>query len=144
MGINAAGVARLLGGEQVLGRRVRSVSDLRETVEAGLPVRSLEVVARHVARNDRDAAELKYRVVPKTTLHRRTRLTAEEGQRLERLARMTVLAEEVWEDDDLAHEFLTSAQPQLGGERPVEMARSDLATREVEELLYGLEWGLPV
>jgi putative toxin-antitoxin system antitoxin component (TIGR02293 family) len=144
MAINAAGVARLLGGEQVLGRRVRSVSDLRETVEAGLPVRSLEVVARHVARNDRDAAELKYRVVPKTTLHRRTRLTAEEGQRLERLARMTVLAEEVWEDADLAHEFLTSAQPQLGGERPVEMARSDLATREVEELLYRLEWSLPV
>jgi putative toxin-antitoxin system antitoxin component (TIGR02293 family) len=144
MGINAAGVARMLGGEQVLGRRVRSVSDLRETVEAGLPVRSLDVVARHVARNDRDAAELKYRVVPRTTLHRRTRLTADEGQRLERLARMTVLAEEVWEDADLAHEFLTSAQPQLGGKRPVEMARSDLATREVEELLFRLEWSLPV
>jgi putative toxin-antitoxin system antitoxin component (TIGR02293 family) len=144
MGINAAGVARMLGGEQVLGRRVRSVSDLRETVEAGLPVRSLDVVARHVARNDRDAAELKYRVVPRTTLHRRTRLTADEGQRLERLARMTMLAEEVWEDADLAHEFLTSAQPQLGGERPVEMARSDLATREVEELLFRLEWSLPV
>jgi putative toxin-antitoxin system antitoxin component (TIGR02293 family) len=144
MGINAAGVARMLGGEQVLGRRVRSVSDLREMVEAGLPVRSLDVVARHVARNDRDAAELKYRVVPRTTLHRRTRLTADEGQRLERLARMTMLAEEVWEDADLAHEFLTSAQPQLGGERPVEMARSDLATREVEELLFRLEWSLPV
>ena len=144
MGIDAAGVARMLGGEQVLGRRVRSVSDLRETVEAGLPVRSLDVVARHVARNDRDTAELKYRVVPRTTLHRRTRLTADEGQRLERLARMTMLAEEVWEDADLAHEFLTSAQPQLGGERPVEMARSDLATREVEELLARLEWSLPV
>jgi putative toxin-antitoxin system antitoxin component (TIGR02293 family) len=144
MGINAAGVARMLGGEQVLGRRVRSVSDLRETVEAGLPVRSLDVVARHVARNERDAAELKYRVVPRTTLHRRTRLTADEGQRLERLARMAVLAEEVWEDADLAHEFLTSAQPQLGGKRPVEMARSDLATREVEELLFRLEWSLPV
>jgi putative toxin-antitoxin system antitoxin component (TIGR02293 family) len=144
MAINAAGVARMLGGEQVLGRRVRSVSDLRETVEAGLPVRSLDVVVRHVARNDRDAAELKYRVVPRTTLHRRTRLTADEGQRLERLARMTMLAEEVWEDADLAHEFLTSAQPQLGGERPVEMARSDLATREVEELLFRLEWSLPV
>jgi putative toxin-antitoxin system antitoxin component (TIGR02293 family) len=134
----------MLGGEQVLGRRVRSVSDLRETVEAGLPVRSLDVVAKRVARNDRDAADLKYRVVPRTTLHRRTRLTADEGQRLERLARMTMLAEEVWEDADLAHEFLTSVQPQLGGERPVEMARSDLASREVEELLFRLEWSLPV
>jgi putative toxin-antitoxin system antitoxin component (TIGR02293 family) len=144
MRIDASGVARMLGGEQVLGRRVRSVSDLRETVEAGLPVRSLDVVAKRVARNDREAADLKYRVVPRTTLHRRTRLTADEGQRLERLARMTMLAEEVWEDADLAHEFLTSVQPQLGGERPVEMARSDLATREVEELLFRLEWSLPV
>ena len=144
MAIDAVGVARILGGEKVLGRRVRNVTDLRHTVEAGLPVRSLDAVAKHVARNDRDAAELKHRVVPKTTLHRRTRLTLEEGQRLERLARMTVLAEHVWEDADLAHEFLTSAQPQLGGERPVEMARSDLGTREVEDLLLRLEWSLPV
>ena len=70
-------------------------------------------------------------------------IDTEEGQRLERLARMTLLAEEVWEDPELAHEFLTSAQPQLGGKRPVEMARSDLATREVEELLLRLEWSLP-
>lgn len=144
MAIDAVGVARILGGEKVLGRRVRNVADLRRTVEDGLPVSSLDAVARHVARNDRDAAELKYRVVPKTTLHRRSRLTVEEGQRLERLARMTVLAEQVWEDADLAHEFLTSPQPQLGGERPVEMARSDLGTREVEELLFRLEWSLPV
>ena len=144
MAIDAAGVARILGGEKILGRRVRNVTDLRQTVEAGLPVGSLDAVAKHVARNDRDAAELKYRVVPKTTLHRRSRLTAEEGQRLERLARMTVLAEHVWEDPDLAHEFLTSAQPHLGGERPVELARSDLGTREVEDLLFRLEWSLPV
>lgn len=144
MAIDAAGVARVLGGEKVLGRQVRSVADLRRTVEDGLPVQSLDAVTQRVARNDRDAAELKYRVVPKTTLHRRTRLTPEEGQRLERIARMTVLAEYVWEDWDLAHEFLTSAQPQLGGERPVEMARSDLGTREVEEILFRLEWSLPV
>jgi uncharacterized protein (DUF2384 family) len=40
--------------------------------------------------------------------------TGEEGsvsERLERLARMTALAEKVWEDPKLAHEFLTSPQP---------------------------------
>jgi len=71
-------------------------------------------------------------------------IDTEEGQCLERLARMTLLAEEVWEDRELAQEFLTSAQPQLGGERPVEMARSDLATTKVEELLFRLKWSLPV
>jgi putative toxin-antitoxin system antitoxin component (TIGR02293 family) len=144
MSINAQSVAEMMGGERMLGRQVRSVSQLREAVESGLPVKALELVARHVARNDRDAAELKYRIVPKTTLHRRQRLTADESQRLERLARMTALAEDVWEDEDLAHEFLTSVQPQLNGERPVDLARSDLGTREVEELLYRLEYSLPV
>lgn len=142
--INAQSVARVLGGDETLGKRVRTVIDLRELVESGLPVESLDTVARHVARNDRDAAELKYRIVPKTTLHRRRRLNPEESQRLERLARMTALAEDVWESDDLAHEFLTSAQPQLGDERPIDLARSDLGTREVEDLLYRIEYSLPV
>ena len=62
---------------------------------------------------------------------------------MERLARMTALTEEVWEDPDLAHEFLTSPQPQLGGRRPVELADSDLETRQVEEILYRLEYSLP-
>jgi putative toxin-antitoxin system antitoxin component (TIGR02293 family) len=89
------------------------------------------------------AAALKYSIVPKTTLHRRQRLTAEESERLERLARMAALAEQVWEDEARAQEFLISPQPQLDGERPVDLARSDLGTREVEELLFRLEYSLP-
>jgi putative toxin-antitoxin system antitoxin component (TIGR02293 family) len=144
MSINAARVADVMGGEGTLGRSISSVGELREAVESGLPVTALDAVVRHVARDDRGAAELKYRIVPKTTLRRRQRLDPEESQRLERLARMTALAEDVWEDPDLAHEFLTSAQPQLGGERPVDLARSDLGTREVETLLMKIEYALPV
>jgi putative toxin-antitoxin system antitoxin component (TIGR02293 family) len=128
----------------LLGRRIRSVADLRQAVESGLPVKSLDRVARHVTRSDTDAYRLMYFIVPRSTLHRRQRLNAEESQRLERLARMTALAEEVWENPDLAHEFLSSAQPQLGGERPVDLARSDLGTRQVEDLLYKIEYSLPV
>jgi len=72
-----------------------------------------------------------------------TRRSKTESERMERLARMTALAEEVWEDPDLAHEFLTSPQPQLGGRRPVELADSDLETRRVEEILFRLEYSLP-
>jgi putative toxin-antitoxin system antitoxin component (TIGR02293 family) len=136
-------VARLLGGERVLGRRVRTLDQLRRAVEAGLPVAALARVAEHVA-GYAAAAELKYGIVPKATLHRRrTRLSPEESERLERLARVTAMAESVWEDRALAHEFLTSPQPQLGGARPVELARSDLGSRQVEQLLNGLEYALP-
>lgn len=142
--MDARAVARIMGGERTLGRRIRTVSDLRHAVEDGLPVPALDAAVRHVSTNDRDAAELKYRIVPRTTLHRRRRLSTEESQRLERLARMTALAEQVWMDPDLAREFLRGEQPQLGGERPIDLARSDLGTREVEDLLLALEYSLPV
>jgi len=141
--IDARNVARILGGTDALGRRVGTVRELRQAVDDGLPVEALESAVRYVAGDERGAAELKYRIVPKTTLHRRERLTPEESQRLERLARITALAERVWEDRALAHEFLVSAQPQLDGERPVDLARSDLGAREVEELLVRLEYALP-
>lgn len=145
MTINAVEVARLLGGERALRRRVRNVDDLRQVVEAGLPVAALDRVVFHLAGASAEAAELKHQIVPRTTLQRRRgRLSSEESQRLERLARMVALAEFVWEDKELAHEFLTSGQPQLGGERPVELTRSDLGTRQVETLLIGLEYSLPV
>jgi len=71
-------------------------------------------------------------------------VAAEERARLERLARITALAESVWEDKALAHEFLTSPQPQLSGWRPVDLVRSDLDARGVEDLLLRLEYSLPV
>ena len=133
-------IARLMGGEKVLGHRVRTLEDLRRLVEAGLPVEALTRVVARVAEPG-----LRYGIVPRATLHRRrVRLSVEESERLERLARITALAEDVWEDDDRAHEFLRSAQPQLGGERPVDLARTDLGARQVEDLLLKLEFGLPV
>lgn len=144
MTVSPSQVARMLGGERTLGRRVRTIEDLRLLVEAGLPVASLSRVVMHVA-GSQGAAELKYRIVPKATLHRRRRhLSLEESERLERLARIATLAEMVWENTTLAHEFLTSAQPQLGGERPVDLAGTDLGARQVEQLLMKIEYALPV
>lgn len=145
MTIAAHHVARILGGERTLGRRVRSLADLRRLVEAGLPVASLYAVVTHVARSSREAADLRHRLVPRATLHRRgPRLSPRESERLERLARIAALAEYVWESASLASEFLINPQPQLGGERPVDLATSDLGARQVEQLLMKLEYGLPV
>ena len=145
MSVDAARIARILGGEKALGRRVRSLDDLRRLVEAGLPLAALGSTVAHVSEPGAAAGELKYRIVPKATLHRRRqRLTLEESERLERLARVTALAEDVWEDERLALEFLRGAQPQLGGARPIDLAHTDLGARQVEELLMKLEFALPV
>jgi putative toxin-antitoxin system antitoxin component (TIGR02293 family) len=140
MTINASRVADVMGGERTLGEQIRNIGQLRRAVELGLPVSALDEVVRHVSRDDRSAAELKCRIVPKTTLRRRQKLDPEESMRLERLARMTAFAEYA----ELAHQFLTSVQPQLEGERPVDLSRSDLGTRQVEDLLTKLEYSLPV
>ena len=143
MTIDAPAVGRILGGTRTLHRRIRSVGDLRQAVEAGLPVAALDTTVRHVAAGEAEG-ELRARIVPKTTLQRRReRVSPEESQRLERLARMIALAESVWETRPLAREFLLSPQPQLDGERPVDLTRSDLGTREVEMLLMKLEYALP-
>jgi putative toxin-antitoxin system antitoxin component (TIGR02293 family) len=134
-----------MGGERALHRRIRNVDDLRHAVEAGLPVAALEHTVAHVAGEGTAALELKHQIVPRTTLQRRgARLSLEESQRLERLARMVALAEFVWEDSERATEFLTNAQPQLGGHRPMDLVRTDLGTRQVEALLYGLEHSLTI
>ena len=130
---------RVLGGERVLGRRVRVMDDLRRAVIEGLPVAALAELVRHVGR-----PELRYRVVPKATLHRRkTKLSLEESERLERLARVIALAEHVWENQEHAKIFLVNKQARLGGETPLDMARTELGAREVEELLWQIEYSLP-
>jgi putative toxin-antitoxin system antitoxin component (TIGR02293 family) len=144
MTINAMRVAEVLGGAGTLGAEVRSLGELRMSVETGLSVEALDAVVERVAPGSGyTSMQLKHAIVPKTTLRRRTRLTGDESQRLERMARMTALAEDVWESRALAHRFLTSPQPQLDGERPIDLARSDLGTRQVEDLLMKIEYALP-
>lgn len=141
--VNVAHIARLLGGEKLLGRRVRTLDELRRLVEAGLPVESLARVVARVSEPS-TAGALRYRIVPRATLHRRRRqLTLEESERLERLARVVAIAEDVWEDETRAKEFLGSPQPQLGDRTPVDLAYTELGARQVEELLMKLEYGLP-
>ena len=133
----------------MLLREVRTPQELRHAVEEGLPLGALDSAVERAFGRTGAAEGFKYRLVPRTTLNRRrgrprARLSPDESERTERLARMTALAEQVFEDAALAREFLTSAQPSLGGERPVDLVRSDLGTREVEDLLSALEYSLPV
>jgi putative toxin-antitoxin system antitoxin component (TIGR02293 family) len=136
-------VAFMLGGQATLGAVITTLRDLRLQIEKGLPVESLDYVARHVATSNRQVTEIKHGIVPKTTLARRRRLTLRESEHLERLARITVLAEHVWEDVDNARTFLNGEQKSLGGARPVDLARSELGAREVQDLLARMEYSLP-
>jgi putative toxin-antitoxin system antitoxin component (TIGR02293 family) len=45
-------------------------------------------------------------------------------------------------DRDAATEWLTTAQPALGGARPIDLANTDVGAREVETLIGRLEHGV--
>ena len=137
--VEPAKVAQLLG----LRQRVASVEQLERQVEAGLPKASLGAVARHVYGTSPDAAALMQRVIPAATFHRRgDELKPQEGERVERLARVVATAEHVWVSVEDARTFLCTEHPMLGGQRPIEVALTELGARRVETLLWSLFHGV--
>lgn len=130
---------------QVLGlrRRVTSVEQLEKQVEAGLPKASLSAVARYVYGNSPDAVALMQRVIPAATFHRRgEELKPQEGERVERLARVIATAEYVWNSVDDARVFLSRPHAMLSDKRPIEVALTELGARRVENLLWSLFHGV--
>ncbi|CAN5801724.1 DUF2384 domain-containing protein [soil metagenome] len=132
-------IAVLLG----IRRRVSSVEELERQVGAGLPKSSLEAVARHVYGTAPEAAALMLRVIPAATFHRRAEgLKPQEGERVERLARVIATAEQVWADEDDARAFLSTPHSMLDNKRPIDVALTELGARRVENLLWSLFHGV--
>lgn len=138
-------IALIMGGEPLLRRRVRSLADLRAAVAEGLPKATLERTVRHVVPDRGEARQLIARIIPPATFKRRkTLLKPEESEKVERLARVIATAEEVWDDENDARQFLTTPHPLLVEQRPIDVAQTELGARQVEELLWQIMHGLPV
>ena len=134
-------IAEILG----LGPSIRSVSELESAVSAGLPKRALERLSARLHLDRSAASAYKYKVVPPATWKRRTkRLSADESERTERLARVLAAAEYVWNDRDQAREWMSKPHRELGDKSPLDTARTELGARRVEGLLDRLYFGMPV
>jgi putative toxin-antitoxin system antitoxin component (TIGR02293 family) len=142
--VPVARIAEVMGGVSVLGSQVQSVGDLADIVSEGLPKQALRQTVQRIYQLSSDVNSLLYRVVPEATYKRRTRLTAAESERTERLARVIAAAEYVWNDKQAAHDWLVREHPELNGETPLRRAMSELGARQVEELLDRLFYGIPV
>jgi putative toxin-antitoxin system antitoxin component (TIGR02293 family) len=143
--VDAARIAHILGGERVLRARVRSLRDLERAIQRGLPKRSLVAAVERIATDPGERNELIARIVPTPTFRRRrTVLKPAESERTERFARVIALAEDVWGDQAQARRFLKTPHPLLESRRPLDVARTELGARQVEELLLELLHGLAV
>lgn len=81
-------------------------------------------------------------IAPRTLARRRQtgRLSPEESDRLLRTARLAELALAVFEDADAAAEWLTTPKRLLGGESPLDRADTAPGAKEVEDMLFAVEF----
>ena len=132
---------------EILGLRasIRSVSELEAAVSAGLPKRSLELLSARLHLDRKVASAYKFKIVPQATWKRRSkRLSVDESERTERLARVLAHAEYVWDDREQAREWMAKPHRELHNNTPLEAARTELGARRVEDLLDKLYYGLPL
>lgn len=138
--IQATAIADVLG----IRSKVRSLRDLQKIVEHGLPKSSLRNCVMHAVSDTKEQWSVVYKIVPSATYKRRKHnLKLGESERTERLARVIATALYVWNDKEDAKRFLQSPHPTLGMKTPIEASRTELGARRIEELLWGIFYGLP-
>lgn len=138
--VSAHPIAEILG----LGASVQSMRELDNAVSAGLPKRSLVLLSSRLYQDTRAASAFKFKVIPPATWKRRQkRLSRQESERIERLARVLAYAEYVLDDRDEARQWMNAPHRELGGEAPLEVAQTEIGARRVESVLNKLLFGLP-
>jgi len=128
----------------LLGLDTFDAPALMRTVQRGIAYRAFERLRRNTSLSVDRLIDLIN--LPRRTLTRRKadgRFRPDESDRLLRAARLFGKALQLFEGDrDAAVEWLTRAQPALGGGVPLDLARTELGVREVERLVGRLEHGV--
>ena len=128
----------------LLGLHKFEWAELMQIVARGFTYDTLE----HLQRNTGLSIDslLEWLQISERTLTRRKqqgRFLPEESDRLLRASRVFGRALELFEGDrDAASEWMLSPKPALGGETPIDVARTDLGSREVENLVGRVEHGV--
>ena len=114
-----------------------------ETVEAGVPVATM---ARFVTASGMQLKDLYEVVIPARTLkHRKARkepLTSDESDKLVRLIRVYDHAVRVLGEKEQALFWLSEPKKRFEDRTPIQMLRTDLGGRMVEEMLGQIYYGM--
>ena len=142
--MEAAAIAEVLGGRKTLGGEIRKPDDLARLVREGLPATAVIALARRLAVS---STELLQKLgIPRRTMTRRLsrhgRLTAAESDRAARLARVYASAVAMIGEEQQAIQWLATPNRALEGQRPWDQLDTDVGTREVEDLLGRIAYGV--
>jgi putative toxin-antitoxin system antitoxin component (TIGR02293 family) len=136
-------IAAVLGGAKVLGRRVRTAEDLVDRVRKGLPFTALSAVMEEYGIS-RDLMCDVLQLSSRNFLRRKeqSRLSADESDRLYRLARVLAHADRVFEDPDESAEWMRTPNAALGKQQPLTLLDTDIGVQQVDQVLGRIEHGI--
>src|SRR6202050_1622687 len=135
-------VEEQLGGEQVLGRALRSETDPQAAIRDGFPQKVVEGVMHSAGITLGELAttlDLSTRSLQRR--RREGRLARYESDRLYRLARIIALAKHYLGDGPKATRWLRRPNRALGGSTPLELVDTELGARTVEHILGRIAYG---
>lgn len=128
----------------LLGMHVFDLPRLLKSVQRGFPYQAFERFQKNTAwpyEGLIDWVQISHRTL--TRRRQQGHLSSEESDRLLRASRLFAKTMELFEGDvDAAAEWLSKSQHALGGAVPVDVARTELGSREVESLIGRLEHGV--
>jgi putative toxin-antitoxin system antitoxin component (TIGR02293 family) len=131
-----------LGGELVLGRSLRTETDLQSAIREGFPQTVVGEVMHAAGLTLKELAtslDLSARSLQRR--RREGRLARYESDRLYRLARIVALAKRYLGDDETATRWLRRPNRALGGSTPLQLIDTELGARAVENVLGRIAYG---
>jgi len=129
---------------KLIGVKVQRTVDLVKHVEKGLAFSAVEALQQQMDLATKEMAQLldiKFR----TFLRRKEagRLQPAESDRVLRASRLFARAQDLFEGDQkAARSWLMAPQRALGGAIPLEIAKTEVGAREVEQIIGRLEQGV--
>jgi putative toxin-antitoxin system antitoxin component (TIGR02293 family) len=135
-------VVEEMGGEPILGRVLRTDTDLQAAIREGFPQQVVKEVMLSAGITLRElAASLDLSARSLQRRRREGRLARFESDRLYRLARIVALAKHYLGDDQTATQWLKRPNRALGGKIPLEFVDTEIGARTVENVLGRIAYG---
>ncbi|MBA3357674.1 MAG: DUF2384 domain-containing protein [Pyrinomonadaceae bacterium] len=128
----------------LIGLEAKNVLAVVEDVERGLPFSTVELLRQEMELSTKTMAEV-LQVKLRTLLRRKEegRLHPDESDRVIRASRLFARAVALFDGNtESARQWLFEPQRALGGAIPLEVARTEVGAREVEQIIGRLEHGV--
>jgi putative toxin-antitoxin system antitoxin component (TIGR02293 family) len=141
--ISTGRLVQTLGGKSVFRERQATFEAIIDKARTGFPYATLEALAARFEIPQETLVRVLH--LPPRTLARRKkarRLSADESDRLLRLARVAARAEDVFGSQERAGAWLRGTVRALGWIRPLDLLDTDLGAQQVDRILGRIEHGV--